>query len=291
MEMYLGLANGDVPRHPSGFDEDLLARWSAEGIRCLAVNFLPDPTSVRDEVGALRKRLDAHGIHVAQMAGVNANLVHPDPEVRAIAEASVVAALPVAAALGATMISSGCGTARDDWREHFYGPHPANFRREAQERLVEGLRAIAPHVEDAGLRYTIECHQLSVMRSPEIIREVLDAVDSPVITANFDPVNLLVGAEQVFDNAARMRHMVETVGPRYGPSCHIKDVRVTDDLVCRVVEAPPGEGVLDHDAFFEAAARLPGPTALVVEHLDPERSTEGVRYVREQAQRCGVVLL
>jgi sugar phosphate isomerase/epimerase len=129
------------------------------------------------------------------------------------------------------------------------------------------------------------------MRSSEVIREILDSVDSPSITANFDPVNLLDSAVAVFDSASRMLHMVDTVGPRYGPSCHVKDIRLTNEFVCHILEVPPGEGVLDYEGYFLAASKLPGPTALIVEHLSPEQSIEGVRFVREMAVANGIELL
>jgi hypothetical protein len=41
--------------------------------------------------------------------------------------------------------------------------------------------------------------------TPEHIREVVDAVDSPWIRANFDPVNLLGGFSSMWNNGATMR--------------------------------------------------------------------------------------
>lgn len=291
MAMYLGLANGDIPAEPARFTEALIGSWTELGIRCLSVHFSAGPAAVVDEMAELRARLAGGGIHVAQMAGVNANFVHADAEVRAEAHRRVLSAIPTAVGLGATMISSGAGTSRDDWKDSFYAPHADNYSERAKDDLIAGLRGIAPHIEDAGLSYTIECHQLSTMRSPEVIREVMDSVDSPVITANFDPVNLLDSAVAVFDNAARMRHIMDVVGPRYGASCHLKDVMVTDEFVCRTLEVPPGEGVLDYDVFFEVVRRLPDGSALIVEHLTPEQSAAGVRYVRQRALAAGIELL
>ncbi|MGX1932875.1 sugar phosphate isomerase/epimerase family protein [Microbacterium resistens] len=291
MAMYLGLANGDIPAEPAGFTEALISSWASLGIRCLSVHFSAGPAAVVNKVADLRSRLSAGGIHVAQMAGVNANFVHPSAEVRAEAHRRVIAAIPTAVGLGATMISSGAGTSRNDWTRAFYGPHPDNYSARAADDLITGLRGIAPHIEDAGLSYTVECHQLSTMRSAEVIREVMDAVDSPVISANFDPVNLLDSAVAVYDNAARMRHIMDVVGPRYGASCHVKDVVVTDEFVCRTLEVPPGDGVLDYDAFFEVVRRLPDESALIVEHLTPEQTAGGVRFVRERALAAGIELL
>ena len=291
MAMMLGLANGDVPTTLAGYTEDLAASWAEMGIRCLAVNFRQPHADVEVGANTVRSRLAEHGVYVAQFAGVNANFVHHEAAIRREGRESVRQAIGAAVQIGATMISSGCGTNSDDYRSNFYAPHPLNYSVDAQGRLVDELRAIAPMIEAAGLLYTIECHQLSTMRSPEIIRAVMDAVDSPAIVANFDPVNLLDSAVAVLENASRMKHMIDTVGPRYGPSCHVKDVRLTNTFVCHIDEVQPGDGMLNYDAYFEAVSTLPGPTALIVEHLDAARSTEGVRYVRERAIAAGVELL
>jgi len=291
MAMLLGLANGTVPRSPELFTDDLAAQWAELGIRCISTSF----SRARVEVGRYAQRiksvLSEKGIHVAQFAGVNANFVHHDVAVRKSGRESVFEAIAAVKSIGATMISSGCGTNSDDFESHFYAPHPLNYTEAARDRLVDELRSIAPAIEDAGILYTIECHQLSVMRTPEIIRSVLDEVDSPAIFANFDPVNLLDSAQAVFDNGRRMSSMVETVGPRYGPSCHIKDVAVSTDFVCHIVEVAPGEGVLDFEAFFAAAATLPGPTPLIVEHLSGDQVSAAIDFVRQKAHDSGVVLL
>jgi sugar phosphate isomerase/epimerase len=291
MTMMLGLADGDIPRSVRHFTPELAANWAAQGIRCLCTGFSEELPEVASLGAAARVMLADHGIHIAQFAGVNANFSHHDESVRAEGRRRVAQAIDAATAIGATMINSGCGTNSDDYRAHFYAPHELNFSAAAAERLVSELRGIAPAVEDAGLLYSIECHQLTTMSSPVVIRQVLDEVDSPAIVANFDPVNLLNSAAAVFDNAQRMQNMVETIGSRFAPSCHIKDVVISDQLVCHISEAAPGEGLLDLQGFFSAAASLPGPTALIVEHLAPENSAAGVRFVRDVAISCGVEFL
>ncbi|MFW6598380.1 sugar phosphate isomerase/epimerase family protein [Propionibacteriaceae bacterium Y2011] len=300
MGMFLGLANGDIPRDPTGFSADLVNGWAERGIRCLAFGFPSIPQSATAEAAKeLRPLLDDHGIHVSQYVGVNANLASIDPAARAEGLERIRAAIPAAQALDTTMIQSGAGTNSPTATSH-YSPHPDNYSDRAREGLIEALSTIAPEIADAGLLYSLECHLLTTMRSVEVIREVLDAVDSDVIVANFDPVNMLDSPTAVYDNAARMAHMVDVMVPtdgpsRYGPTSHIKDVVLHDKLVSHIDEVAPGKGVLDLDAFFAAATKLPtgrrNGTALIVEHLGPDASYEGIDLVREAAIARGVELL
>ena len=56
----------------------------------------------------------------------------------------------------------------------------------------------------------LECHVTTALDTPEHIREVVQAVDSPWVRANFDPVNLLGDFGKVWHNAEAMRHMWQT---------------------------------------------------------------------------------
>ncbi|GAA2447454.1 sugar phosphate isomerase/epimerase family protein [Agromyces soli] len=290
MRARLGLANANIPTEFEGFTEEIVADWLALGVRALALHFLGRHEEVVERGAALRARLNERDIEVVQYSGVNANLVHPSEEVRALALDSVRRAIPAAQQLGARMILSGAGSTSPDHTEAFYGPAAANYTDETAERLVDGLRRIAPMIEDAGLQYAIECHQLTTMRSPAVVREILDAVDSPAVFANFDPVNLLDSSYAVLTSADRIPEMVRTIGPRYASTTHVKDAAVLNDLVCRTIEVPPGQGVIDAADIFRAAAEIPAEAtmALIIEHLNPADFRGAVDYVLARAADVGV---
>lgn len=289
MGVLLGIANADIPHHPGQFTEAMMLRWRRWGVRCISVGFSQpydwEPAAARE----LRTKLADHGIAVVQMAGINANFVHLDESVRAEGRRRVEVAIDRAVAVGTAMILSGCGS--NALEAGFYAPHRDNFGPAAREVLVAELSALVPRLTDVGLQYAIECHQLSTMCTPEVIREVLDAVDSPAVVANFDPVNLLNTAAAVYDNAARMQDMIDVVGPRYASTGHVKDVQVGVDLACHISEAAPGEGLLDFGGLFAAVARLGQPTSLLVEHLGADQAAIAFQYVRKQAEAHGVELL
>jgi sugar phosphate isomerase/epimerase len=241
----------------------------------------------------VRAMLADHGLHVAEFAGVNANLVHPDQAVRDEAVERVQAAIEPASALGARYINSGAGSCSPGWRESFYRPDAGNFTPEAEDRAVDTLSRIARVIDDSDLLYAVECHQLTTMRSAEVIRRVLDRVDHPRIFANFDPINLLDTAFAAFTSADRIPEMIDAVGRRYAQTCHVKDVVVTDAMPYESCEAPPGQGLVQIETIFAAAQRLPGdgPVDLIVEHLDPQNAATSVELVRQRAVESGIPLM
>ncbi|HLQ82117.1 MAG TPA: TIM barrel protein, partial [Bacillota bacterium] len=280
MGLYLGLANGDVPKDPYAFTPALARAWSERGVRCLAVGFrdVPQAETARAAV-ELRPLLTDHGIHISQYVGINAHLAHVDQARRADGIRRIREAVPAARALDATMMQSGVGTnavaglgtspappppgePHHHDAPHHYAPHPDNYSPAARDGLVRALREVATMMADEGMVFSLECHQLTTMRSARVIRDVLDEVDSPAVVANFDPVNLLDSATAVYDNAARMRAMADVLLPpdgvaRLGPSCHVKDVVLRSGLVCHIDEEAPGAGVLDLSVLLELAQRLP----------------------------------
>jgi sugar phosphate isomerase/epimerase len=278
----LGIAGGPVPRDPAEVDEALARQLAGLGVRVLTTHFQPSPEAVAGHASHVRSALAEHGLSIVQATGYNPQLTHPDDAVLSAELDRLRAAFETARLLGAEMIISGCGSRHPS---HFYGPHPENHLPATRERLVASLRRVAPWAEDAGVILALECHVTTALDTPEHIREVVQAVDSPWVRANFDPVNLLGDFSKVWHNADAMRHMWQTLGACYAKSAHIKDVRADPELVVHISEAPPGQGLLDLDAFFEVVSHLGEDTAVIVEHLPAEQALAAIAYVKNVAEQ------
>jgi sugar phosphate isomerase/epimerase len=250
------------------------------GVRLLTTHFQPSPEAVAVHAPRVRSVLAEHGLGIVQATGYNPQLTHRDERVLASELERLRAAFETARLLGAEMIISGCGSYPPS---HFYGPHPDNHTPATRERLIASLRRVVPWAEEAGVILALECHVTTALDTPEHIREVIQAVDSPWIRANFDPVNLLGDFARVWHNAEAMRHMWQTLGACYARSAHIKDVRADPDLVVHISEAPPGRGLLDLDSFFEVVRQLGEQTAVIVEHLPADQALIAIEYVKQAA--------
>ena len=87
---------------------------------------------------------------------------------------------------------------------------------------------------------------MTTLDTPETIRDIIDAVGSPMVRVNFDPVNLLGDLSAVYASGDGIRHMWDVIGPRYVPSAHLKDVLPLPHLVVHLAEVAPGKGLLEH---------------------------------------------
>ena len=263
------------------------ADLAALGIASLTTHFQPTPEAVGGERRPrVRALLADHGITIVQATGYNPQFTHPDDGVLACgARATAEPRSTPRATLGAAMIISGCGSRH---ATHFYGPHPDNHRPATRERLIAQPAPRRPvRARTTGVVLALECHVTTALDTPEHIREIIDAVDSRWVRANFDPVNLLGDFRQVWHNADAMRHMWRPLGACYTTSAHIKDVVADPDLVVHISEAAPGHGLLDLDVFFEICRQLGDDTAVIVEHLPADQARAAIAYVKEAAAQRG----
>lgn len=284
MRLRLGVAGGPVPRDPGDVDESLARQLAALGVRVLTTHFRPTPEVVAEDASRVRRVLAEQGLSIVQATGYNPQLTHPDDAVLSTELDRLRAAFDTARLLGAEMIISGCGSRHPS---HFYGPHPDNHLPATRERLIASLRRVVPWAANAGVILALECHVTTALDTPEHIRDVVNAVDSPWVRANFDPVNLLGDFQQVWHNADAMRHMWRTLGACYAKSAHIKDVVTDPDFVVHISEAAPGHGLLDLDAYFEVVAQLGEDTAVIVEHLPADQALAAIAYVKGAAEQRG----
>jgi sugar phosphate isomerase/epimerase len=291
MAIELGIATPAVPRDPAELD-DHFGKWASDlGITVLGTHFGPTPEDVEPHAVVTREWLAGWGLRIVQATGHNPVLVGDDPARREADLQRFTRSFIVARLLGSPMVLTGCGSYHPT---HHYGPHPRNHTPEARERIVEFLRLAAPRAEDNGVVLALECHLITALDTPEHIREVVDAVGSPSIKVNFDPVNLLDGVDAVFDSGARMDAMLTELGPRYHWTAHAKDVLIEPRLALHLEEAVCGDGQLDWPAYLRCAERLgtpERPAAVLVEHMPAFLARRGLAFLRAQATAAGIQIV
>jgi sugar phosphate isomerase/epimerase len=262
-ERPVGLAGGFVPVDPDAFDDRTAARIAGLGFTRLTAHFgaglglQPDALDA-ERCRRLRELAATHGLEIEQSWGFGANLV-ADPA----APERLAAAMRVARDLGATGVIGGCGTMA---APSGYAPHPDNHTAETRRRLVARLREVAARGEDAGVACVLEPHVCTTLESPEVIREIVDAVGSPFVRVNLDPANLVSDLRTLWDSTAHVERCVDVLAD-VAVSGHVKDVYAEDALVVHLSETVIGDGLLDLGTYVRRfAERLPGRT-LYVEHL------------------------
>ncbi len=285
-QMRLGLAQ-IVPASPDELTPAVAARIRALGVTALVTHFEVPAADMRGIRGhRLGRVLADAGLGIVQYGGLRPNLVTADAVRRRDSIREIGEFLRTAAFLRADMVVTGCGSHHPD---HPYGPSPENYSARSRDLLVSSLVELADRAADTGTMLAMEAHCLTTLESPETVREILDAVDSPWIRANFDPVNFLGSVRAVYSSGAAAQHAARVLQPRLAPAAHIKDVAVEAELVLHIAETVPGTGVLDLPSVLAACRRfLPPPATLIVEHLGAGDVPSALAHVTSVAAGCGI---
>jgi sugar phosphate isomerase/epimerase len=296
--MRLGVSGVIVPHRVDEVDAGAVARVRAAGFSGFATRFWDHPASVTRErarrVGAL---FADGGVVVTQATGYWQPLIHPEPAARAAAVATLRAALRVAADLGARAVLTGPGTLNpraaalpdDQRRWGAWWPDRANHGPAAVERLIASLREALPAAEEHGVGISLECHVISTIDSPERAREVIEAVGSPLVRINIDPVNFIDTVPRYYANAERLDQIFDLLDP-YIVSGDAKDILLDDPVVVHLKEMPAGDGRLDWATYLRRFERVCPDGYLHLEHFPLEEALRGQRFIREQAAALGIAI-
>ncbi len=229
---------------------------------------LPDPDGVsKDVLANARQVLADSGVHVAQANARYPSLVHADPERRAegirLAQRACVGAHVLDADF--LLIRPGSLNLTGDWR-----PHPGNHTAETEARLVASLAAVCTVASSEGVTIGLECGSISPLDSPARVRRVIDAVGSPALRYNCDPVNFASTFPLAYDTAALIADIFHHLSD-YIVCAHVKDLRVSDGMPIKVEECAPSEGIFDFPAFFRAYEAIRPNGFALIEHLPDDR--------------------
>ena len=243
-----------------------------------------DPLTVSDaHCRRVRDVLAAEGVEMFQATGYRPTLVHPDESARREACRTLCAALRIAGLMGARAVDTGPGSMspRGPWF-----PDPYNYTAQAKEQLVKSVRECARAAEEHGVLLCLEGHQLVTLRSAEVMREVVDAVDSPWVRVDFDPVNWLT-LETVYESGAAIDAMLGALADRIA-SAHAKDVVVQDRLVVHIDHCASGSGILDTAALLRGMERIDPEAPIIVEAAETHELSDVFSFLRRTAAELAI---
>lgn len=225
------------------------------------------------------------GMDLAQFGvGFGECLFDPDAGVRDRVARKIERGIEVGRELGAhaCLIRPGSLSPRGS-----YSPSPRNREPACRERLLETLGRIARKAGAEGLTVVTETHLLTILDSPETVRQVVEAVGSDRFRAVMDYVNHFQSLDQVYRSAERLNQIFDVMGP-VCPVGHCKDLRVGDGLVLHLHEEVPGEGELDMAAALRLWHDLRPDGYMLLEHLPDEKYPLASRNVHRIATEAGI---
>lgn len=179
----------------------------------------------------IKRTLDEKGIRVSVLSSY-INLT----EMNEAQEGQFIDALKFASVIGAGMVGSETGNMDSEG--------PVNSE-EAYIKVVNNVRHLADIAEKLGVMIGIEPVSIHTICSVEMLKRLIDDVNSPNICVIFDLVNILTN-----DNFKDYKHIIKSAFDLLGDrisAIHLKDVKFEDG---KIVRATPGEGDIDFNYYF-----------------------------------------
>lgn len=240
----------------------------------------------RAEAERVRQVLADNGLRMYQSTGFWQCLVTPDETRRAESVRVLQGAIRLAGWLGSRGIDTGPGSMnpRGPWF-----PHPDNWTPTARAQLIKSLKECAPVAQDCGVFLSMEGHQLVTLESAEVTAEILDAVDSPWVTSDYDSANWLT-LKEAFDPTPAINRHFDALGKRI-VSCHAKDVWLEDKLSIHIQDGCPGKGNLDFRTVITRMEALSPEYPILPEGNVTEDLPEVVALFRRLANELNIKIL
>ncbi len=249
--------------------------------------FIPDPLAADPgDVVRVRQAFRDGGLEIAQLNGSYERLVDPDSALRAEGVRGLSALIRIGARIAAPTVYVRPGSL--NLRSH-WGPHPANHTSATFTRLVDSLRQACAVAEREGVLLAIEGHVLSPLDTPSKVRALLDAVGSPALKFNADPVNFIRSLPDVYDTRPILNELFDLLGEDTLVA-HAKDVSVGDSLVLHIEEVLLGMGSLDYTLFLRRFQACAPDGWIEIEHLPDEQIPLARQALVQKAAEAGVPL-
>ncbi len=237
-----------------------------------------------DRIRAVREAFAKHDVVIAE-TGVWNNLMDPDEAKRKANLQAVTEGLALADELGARCCVNIAGGFNG---EFWAGPSIRNFSEAAFDLAVENARAIIDGVRPKTTKLSYEMMPHMIPDSADRYLALIEAVDRPAFGVHLDAVNIVNSPYRYYDVSAAIQECLDKLGP-YVVSCHVKDIRMEDDITVRLSEVPAGSGSFDLPLYLKGIAGLPQQPPAMLEHLkSPEDYRKARDYVFSIGRSAGI---
>ncbi len=233
---------------------------------------------VRDTIAAAGLELPQFGI------GFSECLFDPDAAVRDRVVSKIERGIEVARDLAAHTCLIRTGSLNPAGS---YAPSRDNLAPAARALLVETLKRVAAKAEAEAVTMVIETHLLTIMGSPAINRDVLQAVGSERMTVVMDYVNHFQNLDQVYNSTERLQHIFEIMNP-ISVVGHCKDIKLSSGLVLHIDEEIPGDGELDLATALKLWHDAHPDGYMLLEHLPDEQYPRAAANVHGILAEAGI---
>ena len=233
---------------------------------CRSIVFPVDHTSpdhvIADYVDAARK----YDLLIAEV-GIWKNVFAIDAAEREEARKRAVGQLRLADEIGARCCVNVTGT----WGGPIWdGGYKENYTSECWEAVVTYTRELLDTVKPTRTEYSVEPMPWMIPTGPDEYLKLLQDVDRDAFGVHMDIINMINQPCRYFFPETFLDECFEKLGSRI-LSCHIKDIRLLDELTFQLREVPCGEGTFPLKAYLDRADRCNPEMPVIIEHLETDQ--------------------
>lgn len=278
-----GLVRGDW----RNIDRDTLQRAKDLDFKTVQIRSSEPASATDDEIARVAGLYEEFGFPMAQSVGNYGNgLCSDDDSERSDAISFVIDMIKFSAKLGCpnTYFRPGSMNRSGAWL-----PHPENRSSEVFDRLIDSGKQICQVAESEDVEIAIEGGIVCPVYSPQRVRDLIDAVGSPALKLNMDPVNFIGSIEDIYDNTKLLNEFYELLPDRI-LGAHAKDITLIDGLLPKFEESIIGqpESMLDQATFLQGMQRVCPDAHILIEHLPDEKIPLAAEGLKREAQQAGI---
>jgi len=239
-----------------------------------------------ERIRAVREAFAKHDVVIGEV-GVWNNLMDPDEGKRRANLEAMKRGLALADEVGALCCVNIAGSRN---AANWAGPHPENLSQGTLELAAANAREIIDAVKPKRAKLTYEMMPWVVPDSADSYAELIRAIGRPAFGVHLDVVNIINGPARYYDNASVTRECFEKLGPQI-VSCHLKDIKLSEELTVHLDEVIVGQGGFDIRTMLLEVEKLAHRPPVLLEHLQTaEEFDQARRYVQGLAKEIGVPL-
>lgn len=237
-----------------------------------------------DRIRAIREAFAKHDVVIAEV-GVWNNLMDPDERKRKANIEAMEKGLALADEVGALCVVNIAGSFNP---ANWAGPHLDNLSRDALDLAVSNAREIIDGVKPKRAKLSYETMPFCIPDSADSYVRLVEAIDRPGFGVHMDAVNIINGVDRYFDTTSVIEECFEKLGPKV-VSCHLKDIRLGEDLTVHLDEVMVGQGAFDIRTYLLEVQKLAHQPPVLLEHLRTAEEYDQAReYVLGVAREIGV---
>ena len=285
MNVLLGAA-GRIKGDWLSYSQSDLNAAKAEGYNTLNV-VVSDPSSyTMADVESFKQKFAEAGLEIGQTNGAYGGaLVSDDEDERKGAIKFLQDMCHLTAELDSpnTYLRPGSLNPGGAWQ-----PHPENRSQRIFDRLVDSARQACAVADQEGAKIATEGGVVCPVYSARRMRDFVDAVGSPSLGFNQDPVNFVASLDEAYDLKPFLQEFFDLLG-HVTWGAHAKDFQVMSKLLVHFEEEEIGSGLIPHDYFLVEMQKVAPDAHVLIEHLPADRYADAIKEFKVYSNAVGTV--